>query len=245
MYFAAGLILLVVGINLAIAAYTGSSGVGHDYSELQTCSSNGQVLKMSGGAWTCGSDDNSGGADTNAGTICGSGEYLDGSGSCVEVLSGDLGCLLMYDVTLPERDDYGTAALRDAYLASIGADGHSNDYIAVFETIDVPDECIDDVCTYIYRTTKSTTSGWSAESWQFILFGDGVWARESSSALSKVNGDTNEWSMISITASSDHAHRIWDDQVSGTYTQKNKKQLTVQQIWRGSHITSAKFYICK
>lgn len=50
------LVLAIVGVG--VYAYANpTTGVGHDYSELQACASDGQILKTSGGAWTCAADE--------------------------------------------------------------------------------------------------------------------------------------------------------------------------------------------
>jgi len=48
-------VLIAVGVGIYAATYS-PSGAGHPYTEISTCSSDGQILKMSGGAWICGSD---------------------------------------------------------------------------------------------------------------------------------------------------------------------------------------------
>ena len=74
-------ILAIIGVG--VYAWADSiTGVGHDYSEIQPCSDDGQILQMIGGVWAC-FDMPSGIADTNAGTICsGANEFLAGDGAC-------------------------------------------------------------------------------------------------------------------------------------------------------------------
>jgi hypothetical protein len=48
-------ILMIVAVGVYAASYS-SSGAGHPITEISTCPSNGQILKMSGGVWTCGTD---------------------------------------------------------------------------------------------------------------------------------------------------------------------------------------------
>ena len=44
--------LALLGIGVYATTYT-ASGAGHPYTEISTCPSNGQILKMSGGSWVC------------------------------------------------------------------------------------------------------------------------------------------------------------------------------------------------
>jgi len=53
-----GIVLVSVGVY---AVVTPIPNPGHYVSELQKCDSDGQILKMSGGTWTCGTDDGGGG----------------------------------------------------------------------------------------------------------------------------------------------------------------------------------------
>ena len=55
-------ILAIVGVGVYAWADP-VTGVGHDYTEIQPCA-NGQILKMSDGAWDCGSDDDAVGITT-------------------------------------------------------------------------------------------------------------------------------------------------------------------------------------
>lgn len=48
-------IIAILSVGVYATTYTASGG-GHPYTEISTCSIEGQILKMSGGAWTCGID---------------------------------------------------------------------------------------------------------------------------------------------------------------------------------------------
>ena len=47
-------ILAIIAVGVYAATYS-PSGAGHPYTEISTCA-DGQILKMSGGAWICGDD---------------------------------------------------------------------------------------------------------------------------------------------------------------------------------------------
>lgn len=71
-------ILVIVSIGV-YAAFDTVPNPGHSFSELQTCSSQGQILKMdAGGNWVCASDDFQ--ANTDAQTLALSGNTLSITG---------------------------------------------------------------------------------------------------------------------------------------------------------------------
>tara|TARA_Y100000310_G_scaffold291061_1_gene318701 strand:+ start:296 stop:709 length:414 start_codon:yes stop_codon:yes gene_type:complete len=64
LYLLIAVLALLAVTGVAIALNSGDYTVhGHDLGEIPTCAE-GEILKMSGGAWTCGSDSSGGGGGT-------------------------------------------------------------------------------------------------------------------------------------------------------------------------------------
>jgi len=93
----------------------------------------------------------------------------------------------------------------------------------------IPDKCVGGICTYIITYNRLGTI--KTEMNQMYMSENGQWARDvDGSALSKVNGDSNEWRLISISygdsvgsALDDDRNDIKENKVNyiGVYTRKN------------------------
>ena len=83
MFYTLIAIAVLIFSGIVIYAYGSSNPtvMGHSHGEIEPCA-DGQVLQMVAGSWQC-LNLPPGIVDTNAGTICGPGEYLDGDGNCV------------------------------------------------------------------------------------------------------------------------------------------------------------------
>jgi hypothetical protein len=61
LYLFGAILVFLIGTGAVIAIGSNNYQVqGHDFSELQKCSIEGQILKMSGGNWVCASDQGGG-----------------------------------------------------------------------------------------------------------------------------------------------------------------------------------------
>lgn len=129
-------------------------------SNISLCA-NGQILKVSGGAWLCADDADTGGApadpDTNASTACDPDEFLSGDGRCFGFIDGW------------NRTDQGntTAEIQGAigdWEEEAHCDEHDGAYLSCNgEELDVDAAGICDYCgledTYIPDTNASTACG--------------------------------------------------------------------------------------
>jgi len=61
LYLVSAIMIFLIGVGVVIGIGAPSYDIqGHDFNEIQKCT-DGEILKMSGGNWACGSDDAGGG----------------------------------------------------------------------------------------------------------------------------------------------------------------------------------------
>lgn len=83
--------------------------------------------------------------------------------------------------------------------------------VNTWEAVDIPTECIDNVCVYILE--RDRLGAIQTEMRYMYMGADGHWARTASTtALTKVNGDSNDWRIISMSRDGSVTAALDDDQ---------------------------------
>jgi hypothetical protein len=157
---AVGIVLIVAGIVYA-ATYTASGG-GHPYTEISTCPTAGQILKISGGAWTCASDAGlTSESDPQVGTITTSGRWCTTDGSAVQ-------CTTTAPVTAESDPNAKSWAKSSSNtFINFGTASTTTDKIVLFEvdyhsttTVNCNTVCqTAPAATYGVRVNKATSGG--------------------------------------------------------------------------------------
>ena len=144
-------ILAILGVGVYAATYT-ASGAGHPYTEISTCG-NGQILKMSGGAWACGTDVDT---DTTIPDTTIPDTRCDTSGTC--------DTLWMNGNNLNQNNNGDIDYAEHANIATYSSIAPVKCYWAIINAGQTGTASCSSVykCMFVAMSLSSTTTGWSA-----------------------------------------------------------------------------------